>query len=147
MSDKFDKDILYKFIQNKYEITLLPKHFFMKMAKVYKGTLQGISRPIPPEHLYDMWIRKSSYLDKVHMQNISKGKKIEGYVRLNYDLAILISKYDDYLKWLDKQKYLKNEKEIVKEIISTENVTHMINNEKENKKESDNLFEMLDDLI
>ena len=69
---------------------------------ITNGKLEGMTKPIPPEHMYDMWVQKSNYLDKLNMQNISKGKKIEGYLRVNYDLSVIISKYDDYLKWLDR---------------------------------------------
>ena len=45
-----------------------------------------------------------NYLDKVAEQNRKKGNEILGVNRVNYDLAILLSKYDSYLKWKEQQK-------------------------------------------
>ena len=47
---------------------------------------------------------KRNYLDKVAEQNRKKGNEISGVNRVNYDLAILLSKYDSYLKWKEQQK-------------------------------------------
>ena len=60
--------------------------------------------PVPPEDLLDMWRQKRNYLDKVAEQNRKKGNEISGVNRVNYDLAILLSKYDSYLKWKEQQK-------------------------------------------
>ena len=130
MAKKFDRRILFDYIQDKYGITKLPKHFFIKMSNIFNGKLDGLSKPIPPEHMYDMWVRKSAYLDKVNNNNISKGKKMDSYARLNYDLAIIISKYDKYLEWLDKQKALSSENESLKENISITNVLYKQNNKR-----------------
>ena len=50
----------------------------------------------------ELWKRKIEWLNKINVQNAQKGKKIEGYLRVNYDLAILLSKYDSYLAWKKK---------------------------------------------
>lgn len=130
----------------RYDITKLPKSFFIKMAKVYDGSLNDIKQPVPPEHLYDMWCQKEQYLNKVYMNNISKGKKMKGYLRLNYDLAILLSKYDDYLKWLDRQKTVKAEDEEIKESVSTTEILYTDIKKQENNN-NDNLIDILDELI
>ena len=146
---KFDKKELYDFLQEKYRVTKLPKQFFIKMANIFNGKLKGLLKPIPPEHMYDMWIRKSNYLDKVNMNNISKGKKIEGYLRLNYDLAIILSKYEDYLSWLDKQKALSSENDNLKDSITITDILYKQDNKnyKDNKDDKDNISDILDDLI
>ena len=59
---------------------------------------------MPPEDLLDMWKQKRNYLDKIAEQNRKKGNEILGINRVNYDLAILLSKYDSYLKWKEQQK-------------------------------------------
>ena len=51
-----------------------------------------------------MWKQKRNYLDKVAEQNQKKGMEISGVNRVNYDLAILLSRYDAYLKWREQQK-------------------------------------------
>jgi len=143
--ETFDRKILFDFLQTKYGISKLPKHFFIKMSNIFNGKLKGLSKPIPPEHMYDMWIQKSNYLDKVYANNISKGKKMDGYLRLNYDLAILISKYDSYLSWLDKQKAEEMQNENIKANIS---VTKVLYNKQDNSiKNDDDIADILDDLM
>jgi hypothetical protein len=143
--NKFDRKTLYSYLQEKYNIVKLPKQFFIKMSNIFKGNLNGLSKPIPPEHMYDMWVRKSNYLDKVYMNNITKGRKMDGYVRLNYDLAIIISKYEDYLSWLDKQKSLSSENENLKDNITVTDILYSENKNINNDK--DNISDILDDLI
>lgn len=74
------------------------------MESIYKGTCKNLNRPVPPEDLLDMWKQKRNYLDKVAEQNRKKGTEITGVNRVNYDLAILLSRYDAYLKWKEQQK-------------------------------------------
>jgi hypothetical protein len=143
--NKFDRKTLYSYLQEKYNIVKLPKQFFIKMSNIFKGNLNGLSKPIPPEHMYDMWVRKSNYLDKVYMNNITKGRKMDGYVRLNYDLAIIISKYEDYLSWLDKRKSLSSENENLKDNITVTDILYSENKNINNYK--DNISDILDDLI
>jgi hypothetical protein len=143
--NKFDRKTLYSYLQEKYNIVKLPKQFFIKMSNIFKGNLNGLSKPIPPEHMYDMWVRKSNYLDKVYMNNITKGRKMDGYVRLNYDLAIIISKYEDYLSWLDKRKSLSSENENLKDNITVTDILYSENKNINNDK--DNISDILDDLI
>lgn len=144
-SEKFDRRILFDFLQERYSISKLPKHFFMKMSNIFSGKLDGLTKPIIPEHMYDMWIRKTKYLNDVYANNISKGKKMDSYIRLNYDLAIIISKYDDYLKWLDKQKALTSENTNLKENITVTDILYKSNNINNNTNNS--ISDVLDELI
>lgn len=98
------KDQLYSFISDMYDISFFPKFFYIKMDSVYKGEYKGLKKPVPPEHLLDMWEQKKSYLLKIYERNRTHGKEIDGIQRVYYDLAILLSKYDSYLTWKDKQE-------------------------------------------
>lgn len=102
--EKYIMDELYSFIFDMYEISYLPNYFYIKMDSVYKGTYKNLNKPVPPEDLLDMWKQKKNYLEKVYEQNRKKGTDIEGINRVNYDLAILLSKYDSYLKWKEQQR-------------------------------------------
>lgn len=93
------KNELYEFLFDMYDISYFPQYFYVKMDSIYKGTMKNLSNPVPPEDLLDMWKQKKNYLDKVAEQNRKKGNEIFGVNRVNYDLAILLSKYDSYLKW------------------------------------------------
>jgi len=144
---KFDRRILFDYLMDKYSIPKLPKHFFIKMSNIFNGKLEGLNKPIPPEHMYDMWIRKSKYLDKIYQRNASKGNKMEGYLRLNYDLAIIISMYDSYLSWLDKQKISSAENENIKESITITDVLYRNNINNLNNSNNDSIEDILDELI
>ena len=102
--EKHIKHQLYDFIFEFYGISFLPKSFYIKMDSIYKGTFKGLSRPVPPEDLLDMWQQKKNYLQKVAEQNRKKDKELYGVSRISYDLAILLGKYNSYLAWLEEQK-------------------------------------------
>lgn len=82
----------------------MPKHFFINLNKVFKGTYKGLNKPVPVEDLLDMWQRKLPYLTKVYINNKNKGKNMTGMARINYDLAILLSRYDSYCEWKASQQ-------------------------------------------
>lgn len=103
------KEQLCKWLQYNYNIVSLPNYFFIKLDSVYNGTYKGLLRGIPPEDLLDMWQRKKKELDNIANKNKSKGNQINGIGRLQYDLAIIISKYDSYLNWKEKQKIFEQE--------------------------------------
>ena len=144
MSKKFDRRILYSYLMNRYEVTSFPKSFYMKLSNIFNGKLSTISKAIPPEHLYDMWIKKENYLNKIYMNNISKGKTMNGYVRCNYDLSILMSRYDDYLKWLERTKVESHENEKIIENVQT---TPLIYNSQSNESKNDSIYDILDEMI
>lgn len=95
---------LYDFISDMYGLTYFPKYFFSFMASIYKGTYKNLNRPVPPEDLLDMWKQKKKYLLRQAENNRKKGKDINGISLVYYDLAILLGKYDAYLKWKEQQK-------------------------------------------
>ena len=67
--------------------------------------------------------------------------------RLNYDLSVLVNKYDSYLKWLEKQKIiqaemtLENNENIVQKYIGQDIPE---NNEKEEKED---ITDLIDDIF
>lgn len=105
--DRIEKNIRLQFtdwLYTQYDISFLPKYFFINLDKVYKGTYKNLNKPVPVEDLWDMWQKKMPYLRKVNDKNKRYGKEIEGVARINYDLAIILSRYDSYLKWKEEQK-------------------------------------------
>lgn len=91
-------------IYKAYNVNFLPKYFFTKLDTVYKGTYKNLKTPIPVEDLFDMWKQRINDFDKIAENNRKKGKEMSGVNRINYDLAILVGKYDSYLSWKEKQK-------------------------------------------
>lgn len=96
---KITQRYLTDWIFKTYDISFLPPYFYNKLASIIDGSNEKVSRPIPVEDILDMWQRKIEYLNKVAARNKDKGKLIEGASRVNYDLSILLSKYDSYLAW------------------------------------------------
>lgn len=86
-----------------YELSYMPKYMFEIINEIEKGEYKNLIKPIPFEDLQDMWQRKLPYLKKVHFRNQCAGKEMRDVAWLKYDLAIVLSKYDDYLSWKEKQ--------------------------------------------
>ena len=102
------------FIYNMYGITSLPKHFFIKLDSIYSGTASNLSKPVPPEDLLDMWKQKKSYLEDIaEKKRKHNGEPLPVYVQINYDLAVLLGKYDSYLQWKEKTRIASLESEKV----------------------------------
>lgn len=98
---KITQRYLTDWIFKTYNISFLPPYFYNKLSSIIDGSNEKVSRPIPVEDILDMWQKKIGYLDKIAATNKDKGKLIEGASRVNYDLSILLSKYDSYLAWKD----------------------------------------------
>ncbi len=106
------KEDIFKFIKDTYDIILIPTTVWQKLNNIYNGTFKGMFYGIPPEHLLDMWKRKLDMLNGIANRNNTIGKTMDTEQRINYDLSILVNKYDSYLKWLEKQKILDIDKGI-----------------------------------
>lgn len=143
------KNKLYIWIQTNYNVVVLPKYFFIKMDSIYDGTFKGLSSGIPAEDLLDMWQRKKNELDKIAMNNVTKGKEISGFSRVQYDLAIIINKYDSYLSWKEKQKILEYEKnKVIEEKINQINFNNINRNiDKQNTSSENDISSILDEVF
>jgi hypothetical protein len=93
------KNHLYKYLAEHYRVILLPNYFFTKAEQIFTGEWKDMSRPIYPEHLLEMFIRQQGFLDRIYHK-----EKMDGTSRINYDLAVLISKYPKFLEWKEKTK-------------------------------------------
>jgi hypothetical protein len=133
------KDDIYNFMLNNYEVSFIPKYVFIKLSSIYSGTYKGMSCGILPTELLDMWKRKINYLNKIANNNLTKGNNMNPIQRINYDLSILINKYDSYKKWKESQKILEyetslkinNSNKILNTSIINEISQHNISNDKE----------------
>lgn len=141
------KDDLIEYIYKEYEISTLPKIFFIKLNQINTGTYKGLNIGIPYEDLLDMLKRKQNYLRKVYMNNISKGKEMTAIQRINYDLAVVVNKYDDYLKWKEKQIILQSEVEKdKKEFSEKKDVDYSKIASGNSTAEDDDLSSIIDDI-
>ena len=140
------KEDVFNFIKDAYDITIIPSTVWQKLANIYNGTFKGMSFGIPPEHLLDMWKRKIDMLNGIASRNTTKGKSMNADQRINYDLSVLVNKYDSYLKWLEKQRIIEAEKEIEKnENIVSKSIGYVPHKTKKNN--SDDISDLVDDIF
>lgn len=97
-----NKRKLIDWLHQYYRAIVIPSHFIERLDNVFLGFYDGVTQPIPPEHILDMWKRKANELVKIKARNIARGFKLEGVNQIQYDLAIILSKYDSYLEWKRK---------------------------------------------
>lgn len=100
---------LVNYFMDTYSIRVIPQYFYSKLAQINNGTFKGISKGIPYNHLYEMFKIKQSELDRIANNCKKKGNELVGISRLNYDLAVIVNKYDGYLQWKQKQEILEAE--------------------------------------
>ena len=140
------KEDVFNFIKDAYDITIIPTTVWQKLSNIYNGTFKGMTYGIPPEHLLDMWERKIDMLNGIANRNDTKGRTMNVDQRINYDLSVLVNKYDSYLKWLEKQKILEAEKEIEKnENIVVKTIGYVV--QKAEKNNSDDISDLVDDIF
>ena len=140
------KENVFNFIKDAYDITIIPTTVWQKLSNIYNGTFKGMTYGIPPEHLLDMWKRKIDMLNGIANRNNTKGRTMNVDQRINYDLSVLVNKYDSYLKWLEKQKILEAEKEIEKnENIVVKTIGYVT--QKAEKNNSDDISDLVDDIF
>ena len=140
------KEDVFNFIKDAYDITIIPTTVWQKLSNIYNGTFKGMTYGIPPEQLLDMWERKIDMLNGIANRNNTKGRTMNVDQRINYDLSVLVNKYDSYLKWLEKQKILEAEKEIEKnENIVGKTIGYVT--QKAEKNNSDDISDLVDDIF
>ena len=140
------KEDVFNFIKDAYDVTIIPTTVWQKLSNIYNGTFKGMTYGIPPEHLLDMWERKIDMLNGIANRNNTKGRTMNVDQRINYDLSVLVNKYDSYLKWLEKQKILEAEKEIEKnENIVGKTIGYVV--QKAEKNNSDDISDLVDDIF
>lgn len=142
-TDRTNFEDYIKFIYN----TDLPKVLYIKLSKIVNGTYKGLKEGISYEDLLHMFKSKQQLLDKTYQQNIAKGMEFKKNIdRLNYDLAIIINKYDSYKKWKEKQRIIQSEinNQIKKDKEEIKIDYSKINNKNENN--DINIIDILDDI-
>lgn len=134
------RDELIKWVQEEYDISVLGRTFYIKMASIANGTYKGLRDPVPYTDLHDMLKRKKKELD---IQLASKDFN-SNLGRLFYDIAIVLSKYDSYKKWKSAQRV--QEQEIIEEIKSKKQPVNKVVKNKDYEKD-ESLVDILDDIF
>ena len=95
-----------------------------------------------------MWNRKIDFIRSLNQKLVSESdKEINPNQLILYDLAVLVNKYDSYLRWKEKQKILEAEKENV----TTQNIVKQSigysNTQKNNHTDTDDITDLVDDIF
>lgn len=92
-----DKEKLYQYLTTQYGAYFLPKQFFMRLEQVFDGTFSGLYVAIPPAELLSFWRSQQSYLNEKSAQ-YPQNVLDDPLRHLSYDLAILLTQYNKYLR-------------------------------------------------
>jgi len=139
----FDEADVNTFIREFYGIQVIP---YVRLAQVYKGTFKQGMIPIPACDLLEMWKKKKTFLTKVYQKNLSENKTFSPENRIYYDLAILISKYNSFLKWKEEQSILENKSSVITQM---PNITQFvaIKPQNDNIDEDKNIKDLVADIF
>jgi hypothetical protein len=143
------KDDIFKFIITNYDIKVVPKSIFTKLSDIYNGTYKGLACCIPPEDLLDMWKQKMDYLIKVRARNITLGKEMEAWQQVNYDISVLINKYDSYLKWKERNRIIEQDvNKVHEDILKTVDLDKLSKiAQKRHEEDEEDIDSLLDELF
>lgn len=149
LSEEFIKDEIFQLMIEHYDIKVIPPKIFQKLEDIYNGRWKGLACCIPPEDILDMWKRKMDYLTKVKIRNITLGKEMDAAQQINYDISVLINKYDSYLKWKEQNKIIEQEENKVHtEILRTVDLDKLSKiTQSHQKEEDDDMDTLLDELF
>ena len=146
LSKNNENDEFYQFIMDKYGLKQLPNSIFIRLNKIFTGKLPNINKNgIPKEHMYDMWKRKSNELDRIRAKTIVKGYNMSIEQAIMYDISVLVSKYDSYLSWLNRQKMNETTTEDNSIDRLTRDIRSAVGNY--NMRRNDDISDLVDDIF
>ncbi|UUV25971.1 MULTISPECIES: hypothetical protein [Lysinibacillus] len=91
------KNRFYEWIKEHYQVTL-PNYYCMRIDKITQGRDERVYGSISYDEFLEMYSMLVNYLAK---QTLNKKFKNTSQ-RMNYELAIVISKYEDYKNYKEK---------------------------------------------
>ena len=150
VKNSIDKDRLYFWLYENYNVTSFSKLFYMRMSDIQTGRFsENVTVPISYYDILQIFKKMKPYLEKQYAKNVRSGKKFDSKGRINYDLAIVVNNYDDYVKWKQKHKSRNTEIQKVKEELQVKqeiNIDDIHINCKDDSNEI-NISEILDELF
>ena len=85
------RDSFYMWIQNEYDLEIIPTRVFTVIGDIENGTYKKMRYKIPLKDLYEMWLDQEPY-----MKDYDAKRGITGNGRLFYDIAVLVSTFPEY---------------------------------------------------
>lgn len=111
MAEHIVKQQFREWLYSMYGTTYLSTYFFNTLESVYIGSYKNLNTAIPLEDLWELWKLQKSDLEKIHDTQKRKGTEIEQGLLPLYDLAIVVSHYDKYIKAKEQLKRAQAERE------------------------------------
>lgn len=141
VEEAYWKHWIYNLLVSHYRCAYVPDYIFVKLQSIYEGTHKGLAIPIPPEDLADMFNQQMDYLDK-----LAAAKGINGIPRFNYDLKVLMNKYDSYRNWkAQKNAEIQEQIEAAKE--SKKSIGYRYDYIPTYNNNQNNISDILDDIL
>lgn len=118
VANVFAEHDVNEFLKTNYDIPTSGSFFHRYLQPLYQGTSSKYEDiKIPAVHLLEMWNTMMPVFIKKRQKRLEQGKSFTNMQRAAYDLAILVSKYDSFLSWKNKQKVLEIDQEEMKKSI------------------------------
>lgn len=114
----WQKDDIYRYIIETYELTNFPAMIFQRLDEIHDGTYKGLVRPIPLDEFFEMWKDYRSELDR-----IAQGKDLCGSDRVLWDIAVVAQRYDKW-KSVKKKERINRQEEIKTAKENTKNIDY-----------------------
>lgn len=113
---KVKTDPLNDYLLLNYDVGTLSSRFWSIVADIGNGVYKHRRcKAIDCNTLLDMWKYYQKELNQTDVWNKSHGKVLDGESRVNYDLAILMNKYGNYIKAKAKEEAAQIDQQIHKE--------------------------------
>ena len=139
LSPAYYKDKLCWFLLEEYDVNSLPSYMYTKFDAITKGSYKLMKKGIPYNELLDMWQRKIKVFKKRKGRN-----QYEPLQLMNYDLEILLSKYDSYKKWKEKEKIYQEQSTLeIEKIKQSSVITKSLST---SSSKNDNIDDEMDDM-
>ena len=143
------RDDIFNYMLKMYDVTFIPSKIFTKLAAIDDGTYVGLGRAIPLQEFFAMWKDYQTNLDETARQYAHRNNKtLDWPNRINYDIAILVGKYDTW-KAKKKAAQVEMEQQIQKEKERQAKIKAKRNYRlpSKRKEKSPEMDELLDDIF
>ena len=111
IDEKNCKSEFIKWIYETYDTNYLSRYFLNELEGALQGTYKNLKRAISLNDLWELWQKSITELRKIHENKKRQGDEISLGSQPLYDLAIVVSKYDDFLRDKEKNRRIQAERE------------------------------------
>ena len=111
IEEKNRKSEFIKWIYETYDTNYLSRYFLNELEGVLQGTYKNLKRVISLDDLWELWQKSTTELRKIHENKKRQGDEISLSSQPLYDLAIVVSKYEDFLRDKEKNRRIQAERE------------------------------------